>query len=206
MGSFGVHQANINSRSVLNKTVPEKIDTSLWVDRYGDTMYRYTLVRVQDSGAAEEIVQTAFFAALQAKESFAGRSSEKSWLFGILKHKIMDHFRAKKKTFSLDLSSEDPADPYSYDAAGHWKQLPQNWNIDPEKAVENKQLAEALSSCLEGLSEKFRRIFILREIEGLSSEEICNEFNIKPTNLWVMLHRARNQLKKCLEARWFNKK
>ena len=76
----------------------QEIDANQWVERYGDLMYRYTLVRVKDQGAAEEIVQVTFFAALQATLSYQGRSSEKSWLFGILKHKILDHFREIKKT------------------------------------------------------------------------------------------------------------
>ncbi len=183
----------------------DSLDSHQWVDRYGDLMFRYTLVRVKDRETAEEIVQATLVAALQAKDSFAGRSTEKSWLFGILKHKIMDHFRDLKKNRTFDLLPDDDPDPLSFDATGHWAQLPQNWNLDPEKAAENQQLVEALAECLDDLSDKFRRIFVLKEVEGLSSEEICNEFNIKPTNLWVMLHRARNQLKKCLEARWFQK-
>ena len=183
---------------------PEKINTDLWVERYGDTMYRYTLVRVKDTNTAEEIVQTTFFSALKSKDSFAGRSTEKSWIFGILKHKIMDHFRESRKNFTYDFSTDDPGDPITYDQTGYWTNFPQDWAIGPEKAAENKELVEALAFCLEGLSEKFRKIFVLKEIEGLASEEICKEFNVKPTNLWVMLHRARNQLKKCLEVRWFN--
>ena len=83
---------------------------------------------------------------------------------------------------------------------------PGNWNLDPEKAAENNELAQVLAQCLSRLSDKFHRIFVLKEMDGMSSEEICNEFNIKPTNLWVILHRARNQLKLCLESNWFNAK
>jgi len=181
------------------------IDANQWVDRYGDLMYRYTLVRVKDQGAAEEIVQVTFFAALQATHSYQGRSSEKSWLFGILKHKILDHFREIKKNRPFDLSPEDDQGPSEYDSAGHWKKIPQNWRLDPEKSAENQELTEKLMFCLDGLSDKFRRIFVLKEIDGVSTDQICNEFNIKPTNLWVILHRARNQLKNCLEIHWFDK-
>ena len=181
-----------------------KIDNNLWVDRYGDLMYRYTLVRVKDPNSAEEIVQMTFFSALQSQNSFAGRSSEKSWLFGILKHKILDHFRELGKSRNMDLLDEDGGDPLEnqFDSKGHWKKMPVRWSEDPEKAAENSQLAKALAHCIDGLSEKFRSIFVLKEIDGLSSEDICNEFNIKPTNLWVMLHRTRTQLKKCLESNW----
>ncbi len=183
----------------------ESIDSSQWVDRYGDLMYRYTLVRVKNPDAAEEIVQTTLFSALQSVNSFEGRSSEKSWLFGILKHKILDHFREVKKTRNFNLMPDDDADPFEYDAGGHWKEMPQKWDFDPEKAAENQQLSQALAHCLAGLSDKFRDVFVLKEIEGLSTEQICKEFNIKPTNLWVILHRARNLLKKCLESQWVNK-
>lgn len=185
---------------------PAKLDSALWVDKYGDMMYRFALVRVKDQDAAEEVVQSALTAAVQAQKSFQGRSSEKSWLFGILKHKIMDHFRAIKKRQTYDLSPDDSPDPYerAFDKTGHWKMPVQNWNLDPEKSAQNKQLVAALSQCLDNLSDKYRRIFVMREVDGVSSEEICNEFDIQPTNLWVMLHRARNQLKKCLEKRWFN--
>jgi RNA polymerase sigma-70 factor (TIGR02943 family) len=183
----------------------QEIDANQWVERYGDLMYRYTLVRVKDQGVAEEIVQVTFFAALQATESYQGRSSEKSWLFGILKHKILDHFREIKKNRSFDLSTEDDQIPSEYDMAGQWKKIPQNWQLDPEKSAVNQELTEKLLFCLDGLSDKFRQIFVLKEIDGVSTDQICNEFNIKPTNLWVILHRARNQLKNCLEIHWFEK-
>lgn len=183
----------------------EKIDASLWVERYADQMYRFTLARVRNSDAAAEIVQSAFFGALQSQRSFAGQSSEKTWLFGILKHKIMDHFRELKKQQNFDLIREDDPDPYkdAYTHDGKWKTPPHDWGSDPEKAAENKQLAAALVKCMEGLSEKFRSILILKEVDGCSSEEICKDLDIQPTNLWVILHRARNQMKKCLEVRWF---
>jgi len=186
---------------------PEKLDSNMWLDNYGDMMYRYTLVRVRDPDAAEEIVQVALLAALQAQDSFQGRSSEKSWLFGILKHKIIDHFRAAGKQISLDLLPGDPGDPYekAYDHTGRRHSPSSNWNLDPESAAQNQQLVVALSKCLDKLSDKYRKVFIMREVEGLSANEICNEFNIQPTNLWVLLHRARNHLKKCLEPHWFGK-
>jgi len=184
----------------------QEIDANQWMDRYGDLIYRYTLVRVKDQGATEEIVQVTFLAALQAAHTYAGRSSEKSWLFGILKHKIMDHFREIKKNRSFDLSPNDDPDPCGYDSMGNWKKFPQDWRLDPEKSAENQELTEMLALCLDSLPDKFRQIFVLKEIDGVSTEQICNEFNIKPTNLWVILHRARNQLKNCLEIHWFGGK
>ncbi len=183
-----------------------QLDSSMWVDRYGDIMYRYTLLRVKNVDFAEEIVQNTFLAAIQAQANYAGRSAEKSWLFGILKHKIMDHFRSQKRFQSFNQSDSDDSSVDDYDDSGHWKIFPKDWGLDPEKAAENTELAHRLEECMSGLSEKFRQIFIMKEMDGIDSTQICNEFDIKPTNLWVILHRARNQLKLCLEAHWFQNK
>ena len=186
----------------------EPLNSDLWVEQYGDMLYRYTLVRVKDPDAAEEIVQVTLLAALQAKDSFQGRSTEKSWLFGILIHKIFDHFWDLKKHRAYELTQEDGPDPLknAYLPDGHWINLPKNWDTDPHKAAENRQLVEALSKCMDRLPDKPRTIFVLKEIEGLASEEICKEMEIQPTNLWVILHRARNQLRKCLETNHWDTK
>ncbi|MBC8287790.1 MAG: sigma-70 family RNA polymerase sigma factor [Nitrospinae bacterium] len=184
----------------------EILDPQKWVELYADMMYRFALVRVKDPEAADELVQATFFAALKSQHTFAGKSSEKTWLFGILKHKIMDHFRSSKKHISIDLTSNEGPDRIKFDSSGHMSPKPGNWNIDPEKAAENNELAQVLAECLKALPKKYHKLFILREIDGLSSDEICKEFNIKPTNLWVILHRARNQLKLCLETNWLNTK
>ncbi|NIQ00170.1 MAG: sigma-70 family RNA polymerase sigma factor, partial [Nitrospinaceae bacterium] len=162
----------------------EELNSEMWVDRYGDMLYRYTLVRVKDPDIAEEIVQTTLLAAIQAQSSFQGRSSEKSWLFGILKHKIMDHFRTVKNRMTYQLTSEDGPDPLenAYHQDGHWANAPKNWDTDPHKAAENKALVKALSLCLDRLSDKLRNIFVLKEIEGMKSEDICKEMGIQPTN------------------------
>jgi RNA polymerase sigma-70 factor (ECF subfamily) len=185
------------------QTTKETLDSNLWVDRYGDIMFRFAMARVKDPVVAEEIVQITLVAALQAQKSFAGRSSEKSWLFGIMKHKILDYFRQLKNHRTYELTPEDTEIPYedTYDPSGHWVTPPKDWETDPIKAVENKQLVKDLAACLEGLPEKYRNIFTLKEIEGMESGEICKEFDIQPTNLWVILHRARNQLRKCLEGK-----
>lgn len=186
----------------------KSLDSNLWVERYGDALYRYTLVRVKNPDSAQEIVQVTLLAALQSQKSFAGRSSEKSWLFGILKHKILDHFRSLKTRRTYELSADDDTNPYEneFDETGHFINPPKKWQIDPQHAAENEELVLALAKCLDGLSEKFRHIFVLKEVEGMKSEDICKEMAIQPTNLWVILHRARNQLKKCLEANDWHRK
>lgn len=185
----------------------EGLNIEQWVDSYGDQMYRYTLFRVKNPDEAEEIVQITLLAALNSRNSFSGQSPEKHWLFGILRHKILDHFQAMKKNQNFDLLPDDDRDPYerAYDASGNRVKPESSWEINPASATENQQLAEALAKCMDGLSAKFRRIFVLKEVEEIESEEICKQFDIQPNNLWVILHRARNQLKKCLEINWFQK-
>ena len=180
----------------------ETINPQQWVERYSDCMFRFTMFRVNDEGHADDIVQNTFLAALKAKDSFAGQSTEKTWLFGILKNKIMEHYRRIKKSRKYDLNLEDDRDPCEsdFDGKGHWRSLPFDWGIDPEKAVADKELLQILSGCMNTLSPKFRQLYVLREIEEHDSETICSDLDITPNNLWVMLHRTRNLLKKCIES------
>jgi len=180
----------------------ETINSQQWVERYSDAMFRFALLRVNDDEHAEDIVQNTFLAALKAKDSFAGLSSEKTWLFGILKNKIMDHYREKKKNQKYGMSLEDYHDPCDsdYDGRGHWQSFSFNWGMDPEKTVVDKELLLIFSGCMNTLPQKLRQLYIFREVEGYNSETICSALDITPNNLWVMLHRARNRLKKCIEV------
>lgn len=180
----------------------ETIDPQQWVEEYSDCMFRFAMFRVNDEEHADDIVQNTFLAALKAKDSFAGQSSEKTWLFGILKNKIMEHYREKKKNQKRGLSLEDERDPCQsdFDGKGHWRSLPFDWGINPEKAVVDKELLQTFLGCMNNLSPKFRQLYVLREIEELDSKTICSELDITPSNLWVILHRTRNLLKKCIES------
>lgn len=180
----------------------ETINSQQWAERYADGMFRFALLRVNDEEHAEDIVQNTFLTALKAKDSFAGLSSEKTWLFGILKNKIMEHYREKKKNQKYGLSLEDNHDPCEsdFDGKGHWQSFSFHWGTDPEKAVVDKELLQIFWGCMNTLSPKFRELYVLREIEGCDSETICSESDITPNNLWVILHRARNLLKKCMEV------
>jgi RNA polymerase sigma-70 factor (ECF subfamily) len=110
------------------------------VENYADMLYRYKLVRDTDPDVADELVQATLFAALKSQHTFEGKSNEKTWLFGILKHKIMDHFRSMKKNINLDIT-DAYADRIQFDTAGHMTSSPNNSNVGPEKTTENKELA-----------------------------------------------------------------
>lgn len=180
---------------------------SEWVDRYGDALYRFALIRVQDADAAQDLVQETFVSGLRARERFKGESSEKSWLVGILKHKIMDHYRARSREYLHDdIESLEQAqkDDGAFDHHGHWKfelSGPNEWSGDPSRLVEQKEFWRVLNHALSELPPRMARAFILREVDGLTTEEICQTLGVTPENLWVILHRARKQLRARIEDR-----
>lgn len=173
-------------------------------------LLRYASLQLRDQGAAEDVVQETMLAALQGAEGFQGRSSVRTWLTGILKRKIIDHFRRQERERPLTdgqddagLSEADAVDAL-FAADGHWRAFPENWG-DPHLAFENKEFWKVFETCAKALPEKSARAFTMREVMDLSTEEICKELGITETNCWVMLHRARLALRQCLEMKWFKK-
>jgi len=180
-------------------------DPETWVDQYGDYLYRFALSRIQDSSVAEDLVQETLVAALQARNSFKGRSSERTWITSILKNKIVDHFRKIKREQVVDeIESPEGLMDELFDEKGEWQAGPAKWTINPTELLEQKEFWKILSRCLSELSTMKARAFVLREMDGLSTEEICKVLNISPTNCWVLLHRARMSLRQCLEINWFH--
>jgi len=146
------------------------------------------------------MVQETLLAALQSWDSFAGNSSERTWLIGILRHKILDFFR---RHGSSEIPDDESWRKEYFDRARHWKDKMVGWKTDPAALAENAEFLKVLQDCLKALSELMARAFVMREIEGFSSEEVCKHLEISETNLWVRLHRARLQLRRCLEVNWF---
>jgi RNA polymerase sigma-70 factor, ECF subfamily len=185
-------------------------DAETWVDQHGDYLFRYALLRLRNKQLAEEVVQETFLAALKARDKFAGQSSEKTWLVGILKHKVIDQFRKASKEVPLEESGVLPAEREENfrttgEWVGHWKvtAAPVEWSADPIKLLEEREFRQALDECLASLPPRLAQVFILREIEEMSAEEICRTLNISESNLWVMLHRSRMQLRRSLELKYF---
>ena len=178
-------------------------DPESWVDHYGDFLYRFALSRVKDPAVAEDLVQETFLAALRARESFKGRSAGRTWLIAILKHKIVDYIRKKIREPSSDkiekLGDMTDAD---FNAEGKWQVRPHKWAINPEKIYEQKEFFDVLYHCLAELPERLAEAFMLREMDGISTAEVCKALDITATNSWVMLYRARMSLRRCLENEW----
>lgn len=198
-------EAGEGTRSNPASSERQNIVSDLWVEQYADILYRFALVRVQNPTVAEDLVQETFVAALKSQSAFRNQSSPQTWLIGILKHKIIDHITAKNKTVSIeettlsDFKTED--DP----AENNSSKIPvREWDeFSPEKIAEELALGETLQKCLDRLPAKSKQLFLMREADDVESAELCKIFGISATNLWVTLHRIRNQLKHCLEKNWF---
>ena len=188
------------------KSEPASIDNpESWVDLYGDFLYRFALSRVKDPSVAEDLVQETFLAALRARENFKGRSTGRTWLTAILKHKIVDHIRKKIREPSTDKieAISDTADP-DFDERGEWHNRPSKWAVNPGNLYEQKEFLNVFYRCLAEMPERLAEAFVMREIDGRSTDEVCKELGITATNSWVMLYRARMSLRRCLEMKWLS--
>jgi RNA polymerase sigma-70 factor (ECF subfamily) len=177
------------------------IDPAEWVDRYGDTLYRFALSRLRNADSAEEVVQETFVAALRARDQYSGEGAEGAWLLGICKRKIVDLIRRRNRPDAAsggDLGSDPSAS--LFDAKGHWRQDPRIMKGRPEACLERDEFWLAFRGCLNGLSQRQADVFTLREIDELAGDEICKELGITASNLWVLLHRARLQLTRCMKS------
>jgi len=186
------------------------VDPAHWLDQYGDYLYRYALMRVRDAAIAEDILQETLLAAFSSFQNHAGRSSERTWLVGIMKHKVIDYFRrvGRMTQFQLTIDEEESESfENSGPWRGHWRedQAPVSWLVDAATVLESREFWEAFDRCLSQLPQQIAIAFTLREIDGLSANEICEILQITPNNLFVILHRGRAKLRQLLETEWFQK-
>jgi RNA polymerase sigma-70 factor (ECF subfamily) len=191
---------------------PRLSDPERWVQEHGDYLFKFALTRLRDPTKAEDLVQETFLAALKGGDKFAGRSAEKSWLIGILKHKILDHFRkAGRETSFTDLEyySDEESDRFIQDGLfqGGWihELGPMEWSSEPGAGLDSQAFWKMFLDCSSKLPNNVSTVFTMREVDGIESKEICSLLNISENNLWVMLHRARMALRRCLETNWFGK-
>lgn len=183
-----------------------RLNSDAWVDQYGDALFRFAIARINNREIAEDLVQETFLAAVQARERFKGQSSEKTWLFGILKHKVIDHYRKNKPLIYEQDRWHNPDNPDGFfDAKGSWQIRPEHWSADPGKSQDVKEFLDHFYRCLSDLPQRSADAFVYREIDGLNTEEICNLLDITAANCWVILYRARMLLRKCLELVGFSR-
>lgn len=176
-----------------------------WVDLYSDQLYGYALRVVRNHDLALDLVQETFLAALAGRDSFESRSNEKTWLFGIIKHKILDHLRKKDRQTSLDEHDQDRhAWEKHFDEKGNWRIPPGFWNARPEDLFERKEFFRIFEKCISRLADNLSRVFMLREIQEEATESVCKTLNISQNNLWTRMYRARTAIRECLEEHWFS--
>lgn len=178
------------------------IDPTQWVDKYSDYLFNYTIVRVNDREVANDLISETFLAGLKSMKNFKGESTERTWLISILKRKIVDYYR---KINSNKGKAEVKVNYSDDNSEGDWleERIADLSDMTAEDTMENQELGIAILECLEQLNEKQAAIFKMKTIDGVDTESICNEFNISASNLWVIIHRARTTLSKCLEKNWF---
>jgi RNA polymerase sigma-70 factor (ECF subfamily) len=165
-------------------------------------LLRYASLQLRDRHAAEDAVQETLLAALAGEAGFGGRSNLRTWLTGILKHKIIDSIRRMiRETAAIPEEAELDA---LFNERGHWIEMPTAWE-DPGASLEQKQFFTVLEQCLTGLPAKTAQVFMMREHLGYETDDICKELGVTPTHCWVLLYRARVALRECLQINWFAK-
>lgn len=164
---------------------------------------KFALLQLRDVSTADEVVQETCLAAIQNSPGFRGESELKTWLIAILKNKIIDHLRGQSRNVSY-VPSDFEEDDFAglFNKRGHWnpEDRPSNWG-NPYEVLEQKRFWEIFEICMTALPDKLARIFSMAEILGMSSKEICKDIGITTSNYWVIMHRARMQLRMCLEKR-----
>lgn len=174
-------------------------------------MLRFAQLQLRDSGAAEDMVQEALVAAMTNAMSFGGRAALKTWIFAILRNKIVDHIRrSSHEICGSDFvglpGADDDGDDFDalFDKHGFWnpQDRPATWS-NPDASFEQKEFWAVFDACLNNLPDRIARVYMMREFLEFETEEICRQLGISTGNCWVILHRARMGLRECLENRWF---
>jgi len=178
------------------------IDPEKWVHNYGDYLFTYARLKLPSKEAAEDVVQETFLSAFKAVKGFKGNSSEKTWLVSILKRRIVDYYRKEAKKQERNMTSYQLPFYESGDYKNHWieQRAPKNWETD--ESIQFDEFHQILQYCLSLLPPKHRVVFIMKILEECSGDEICEEMQISSANLWTIMHRARLQVRECVEKKW----
>ncbi|MCR9142533.1 MAG: sigma-70 family RNA polymerase sigma factor [bacterium] len=190
---------------------PDAPDIESLVHEHGDVLYRFALVRVSSPQHAEDLVQDTFLAALSGISRFRGEAKLRTYLIGILKNKIYDHYRKSSREEALEGDAienlRDGSEASYFTAGGRWRPeyVPHDWSAeanDPAALYERREFLEILRACLEGLAPRAARVFVLREVEEVGGKEVCELLNLSESNVGVILHRTRLQLQQCVGGQW----
>jgi RNA polymerase sigma-70 factor (ECF subfamily) len=186
------------------------INPELWLDKYGDDLFAWAYHRTGKRALAEDLVQETFLSALKSMKNFRGDSNEKTWLFSILRNKIIDHYRKAFVKYEMEESRlETNASNGSFlekyfDSSGSWNknQRPGNWHEEENHLLDDSDFQDVLKMCLSSLPGKWHSLISFKYMEEKRTSEICKELNITSSNLWVIMHRAKLQLRRCIEENY----
>ena len=183
------------------------LNPHLWVSKYADYLYAYAVTRISDEDEAKDLVQETLLAALERMEKFEGRSSEKTWLTAILKHKVIDLYRKKSSGLAKkpDITNAEHQHQGFFDANdGHWNvdYRPKELGIERPDALENKEFQRILQKCMKKLPALWLSVFTMKHMDDLSTDIICNELKVSSSNFWVIIHRTKVNLRECLQKSW----
>ena len=179
-----------------------KLNPNQWINLYSDYLFNYTITRVKDRETAQDLVSETFLAGLKSMANFKGEASERTWLVSILKRKIIDYYRkinSNKGKAEVRIQYNS-----SSESEGDWleERVADPFDKSAENTIENSELGEIIHACLGKLPKKQANVFKMKTILGYETETICNELSITPSNLWVIIHRARTAMADCMKKHW----
>lgn len=178
-----------------------------WVYDFGDTLYRWAYHKTGDKETARDLVQETFLAAVKSERKFAHKSTPKTWLFGIMNNKIIDHYRSRSRkgraTEPLDEENADRITRSFFDGAGNWAESTSTteWDAEPH-LLDDTAFLEVMQQCLDDLPSVWQTAISAKYLVGKTATRICKELNITTTNYWQIIHRAKLLLKQCIETNW----
>lgn len=188
----------LNSTNILNPNA--------WVAKYSDELFSFAYIRVNDEEAARDLIQDTFLSALRNRETFQGEISEKNWLYLILKNKIIDYYRKSSKSQNIRIDNDDSEDEF-FNESGHWKKeaLPNPFNQSFGNQHHSFEFFEILEKCKRKLNQLQLSLFSMKFVDEIDSEEICKELEISSSNYWVLIHRIKLKIRKCIEKLFYGK-
>lgn len=198
--------ADCGGQTARGRVILQAMQFETELAQHRSYLLRFARLQLRNDAWAEDAVSETLLAALSKPQSFSNKSQLKTWLVGILKHKVLDLFRSHAREVCLDhdgaQNGNDELDQLAFTADGHYVQTPADWG-NPEQDLSSRQFFLVMEACTDKLPAMLGRVFLMREWLELSSDDICKELGLTATNLYVQLHRARLRLRECLELNWF---
>lgn len=190
---------------MINPPENHQLDPKNWVRAYADYLYAFAITRVNNEEQARDLVQEVFLSGLQSKHKFAGKSSERTWLTGILKNKIVDVYRKKASGLKTEeIGQGELAETDFFQEEGHWKRehWPQHFGIEDADPLHQKEFNYILQKCLDKLPALWLSVFTMKHLDDEATDTVCAELRITAANYWVIIHRAKLNLRACLQKNW----